>query len=277
MVDNKPTFWQRITRKYRLAITDDHSLRPVWAVRGNWLIVLLFLIGMFLLTLVVMSAIIIYSPARNLLPGYREDVRQQLVEQSARVDSLTQTLVLQQQYLQMLKQVVAGEAQTDTIQPLDSVQIVMREQLLEAKNAATEEFVAQYEEKESERFQLFDIQSAAPVYTLFRPLEGVVIEHYNAEQNHPYITLRTALDAPLTAVLSGVVVFTNYDLDNTYSIIVQHDAYLTVYRHASALLKQVGDVIQAGGTLGMATSANDIAFYLWHDGQCINPEELIAF
>ena len=232
---------------------------------------------MFLLTIGILSLLIVYTPFRNILPGYSASLRQEIIEESMRIDSLQHTIDLQTQYISVVRDVMAGEVKSDTVVSLDSLQIIMQEQLLEAKNAATEEFVAQYEEKESERFQLFDIQSAAPVYTLFRPLEGIVIEHYNAEQNHPYITLRTALDAPLTAVLSGVVVFTNYDLDNTYSIIVQHDAYLTVYRHASALLKQVGDVIQAGGTLGMATSANDIAFYLWHDGQCINPEELIAF
>ena len=276
-MEKKRTFWQRMTRQYRLSVTDDHSLKQMWSVRGNWLIVILSLVVLFLLTLVAMSAIIIYSPARNLLPGYREDVRQQVVEQSARVDSLTQTLALQQQYLQMLKQVVAGDVQTDSLQPLDSVQIVMREQLLEAKNAATEEFIAQYEQKESERFQLFDIQSSAPVYTLLRPLEGTIIEHYNANQNHPFITLRTPNETPLTAVLSGVVVYTNYDLNNTYSIVVWHDAYLSVYHHAASLLKQVGSTIQAGETLGMASHEHDILFYLWHDGKCINPEELIAF
>lgn len=276
-MEKKQTFWQRVTRKYRLSVTDDHSLKQMWSVRGNWLIVILFLVGMFLLTLVAMSVIIIYTPARTLLPGYKEDVRQQLVEESARVDSLTQEMVLQRQYLDMLKQVVAGDVQTDSLQPLDSVQIVMREQLLEAKNAATEEFMAQYEEKESNRFQLFDIQSAAPVYTLIRPLDGIVTEHFNAEQSHPYITLRAAEEMPLTAVLSGVVVYTDYDLDNTYSIVVQHDAYLSVYEHATSLLKQTGDPVQAGETVGMAAAGKDITFYLWRDGKCVNPEEMIAF
>jgi len=276
-MEKKQTFWERMTRKYRLSVTDDHSLRQVWGVRGNWLIVILFLVGMFLLTLVVMSAIIIYSPARNLLPGYREDVRQQLVEESARVDSLTESLKLQQQYVEMLKQVVAGNVQTDSLQPLDSVQIVMREQLLQAKNAATEEFIAQYEEKESERFQLFDIQSAAPVYTLSRPMDGIVIEHYNAGQGHPYITIRTADETPLTAVMPGVVVYTNYDLDDTYSVVVQHESYLSVYQHAASLLKKTGDAVRAGEALGMAAGGSDVTFYLWRDGQCVNPEELIAF
>ncbi len=276
-MEKKQTFWQRMTRKYRLSVTDDHSLKQMWSIRGNWLIVILSLIVLFLLTLMTLSAIIIYSPARNLLPGYREDVRQQVVEESARVDSLTQEMVLQRQYLDMLKQVVAGDVQTDSLQPLDSVQIVMREQLLEAKNAATEEFMAQYEEKESNRFQLFDIQSAAPVYTLIRPLEGVVMEHFNAEQGHPYVTLRSTNDTPLTAVLSGVVVYTDYELDNTYSIVVLHESYLSVYEHAAGLLKKTGDPVQAGETLGMAADGKDITFYLWHDGKCVNPEEMIAF
>lgn len=271
------TFWQRLTRKFRLSITDDHSLRQIWSVRWNWLSVVMFLLVMFLLIWTALSAIIIYTPARKLLPGYREDLSQQIIEQSARVDSLTENLQLQQQYVNMLKQVVAGDVQSDSIQPLDSIQIVMREQLLEAKSAATEEFIAQYEAKDNDRFQLFDIQSTSPVFTLFRPAEGVVLEHFNAEQNHPYIVLRTAEQSPITAVLAGSVVFTDYDMDNTYTIMVQHDTYLSIYRHATRLMKQVGDKVQAGEIVGMASSENDLSFYLWHGGKSVNPEELIVF
>lgn len=117
---------------------------------------------LFLLSLVLFSLVILYTPIRNYLPGYSENIRQQLVEESARVDSLGTSLELQRQYLNVIKQVMAGEVQSDTVQSLDSMQIIMREQLLEAKSEATAEFIAQYEAKEKDYLQLFDIANTTP-------------------------------------------------------------------------------------------------------------------
>ncbi len=277
MSEQQLTFWQRLKRTRRISVTDDVSLRQIWSVRWNWFGVLMFFIVLFLVMLVAMSAIIIYTPARQLLPGYREDVRQQLVEQSARVDSLITDLQLQQQYVDMLKQVVAGDVESDSIQPLDSMQLVMREQLLVAKREATEEFIAQYEQKENDRFQLFDIQVAAPLYTLHRPAEGVIEEHYNAEQGHPYITILAGQDAILKAVLAGVIVFESYEMDNTYTLVVQHEQYISVYRHIAKINKHLGDELQEGEVIGWADGTTPIDFFLWHGGKSVNPEELIAF
>ena len=110
---------------------------------------------MFAITLGLFSLVIVYTPIRNYLPGYSENIRQQLVEESTRLDSLGTTLDMQRQYLDIIKQVMAGEVHSDTVQSLDSMQIIMREQLLEAKKQATEEFIAQYEEKEKNNMQLF--------------------------------------------------------------------------------------------------------------------------
>jgi hypothetical protein len=92
--------------------------------------------------------LIVYTPIRNILPGYSESIRQQLVQESARVDSLQASLTLQRQYLDVIKQLTAGDIQSDSVQPLDSIQIVQGIQLLETRDAATEEFLAQYEQKE---------------------------------------------------------------------------------------------------------------------------------
>ena len=271
------TWWQRMKRMRRLSVTDDLSLRQLWSVRWNWLGVLLFLVGLFLLALAIMSALIIYTPARNLLPGYREDVRQQLVEASSRVDSLIADLQIQQQYVSVLKQVVAGDVETDSIQPLDSMQNILREQLLEAKNEATEEFIAQYEQKENDRFQLFDIQTTSSVHALVRPAEGVVSEPYSLNQGHPYITLLTASEARVCAVLAGTIVYETYSLDNTYSLVIQHEQYVSIYRRLQHLNKHVGDAVQTGEIIGVAADDHVLGFSLWRNGQSVNPEELIAF
>ena len=278
MADNKKdTFWARISRKYRLSVLHEDTLAESWHVRLSWLGAVTIVTLMFLLSVGLLSLLIVYTPIRNILPGYSEDLRRTLVENSARVDSLNTEMQLQQQYLDMLKLVMAGEVATDTVQPLDSMEVVMREKLLEAKNEATEEFMAQYEAKEKNNFQLFDIQQTAPVYTLFRPASGVVVQSIDPQNGVFGITLRTPENANVTSVLAGVLVYVNYEIDNTYTLIVQHTAYLSVYRHAGHVLRKVGDAVKAGESIALVSDDQQLVFELWQNGKNINPEEVIAF
>ena len=151
----KISLWQRLREKYRISVLDEHTLTEHWHLHLNGWGAIVVVATLFLLSLALFSLVILYTPIRNYLPGYSENIRQQLITESARVDSLGTSLELQRQYLEIIKQVVAGEAHTDTVQSLDSMQIIMREQLLEAKQAATEEFIAQYEAMGKDNMQLF--------------------------------------------------------------------------------------------------------------------------
>ncbi|MBQ7191676.1 MAG: M23 family metallopeptidase [Paludibacteraceae bacterium] len=271
------SWWHRITRKYRLSVMHEDTLSESWHVRLSWISVFTAFTLMFLLTVALLSVLIIYTPIRQILPGYSEDLRQGLVENTARVDSLQTTMEVQQRYLDVLKGVMSGEVSTDTVQPLDSLEAVMREQLLEAKNEATEEFLAQYENKERSSLQLFDIQETTPVYTFFRPAHGVILQGYDPQNSVYGISLRTADNENLTAVLAGVVVHIDYEIDNSYTIILQHATYLSVYRHAQRVLKHVGESVKAGESIAIAQAEPIFYFELWQNGHSINPEEVIAF
>lgn len=273
----RESLWRRLVRKYRLSVLHEDTLAESWHIRLSLLGSVTILTLMFLLTVGLLSVLIIYTPIRNILPGYSEDVRQHLVETSARLDSLQTTMEVQQHYLDVLKGVMAGEVSTDTVQPLDSLEAVMREQLLEAKNEATEEFIAQYEAKEKSSFQLFDIQETTPVYTFFRPAHGVIQQTYDPQNGRWGVTLRTPDNENVTAVLAGVVVHIDYEIDNTFTIIVQHTTYLSVYRHVKRVLKRVGDAVKAGESIALTDNRMPLYFELWQNGQSINPEEVIAF
>ena len=157
---------QRIRHRRRLTLIDDDTLREFWHIHVSGLGVFTVLFFMFLLTLGVLSLLIIYTPFRNVLPGYSASLRQEIIAESMRIDSLQRTIDLQTQYISVVRDVVAGEVQTDTVLSLDSLQIVMQEQLLEAKNEATEAFMAEYESRERDNLLLFDAPASTPVYSL---------------------------------------------------------------------------------------------------------------
>ena len=273
----KDSWWRRLRDKHRISILDEDTWTEQWSTHLSGWGAIVLLAAMFLLTLGLFSLVILYTPIRNYLPGYSENIRKQLVIESARVDSIQTSLDLQRQYLDVIKQVVAGEVQSDTVQRLDSMQLIMREQLLEAKSEATAEFIAQYEAKEKDNLQLFDVQNTTPILTFFRPAHGVVVEHFSAEEQRYGVAVQTPKHENITSVLAGTGVLANYEIGNTHTIMVQHTTYLSVYRQVEEVLKPVGSSVQAGESIAIAADGQPLWFELWQNGKAVNPEEVIAF
>lgn len=274
--DKKISLWKRLRNRHRISILDEATLAERWHLHLSGWGAIVVVAMLFLLALALFSLVILYTPIRNYLPGYSENIRQQLMTESARIDSMGTSLELQRQYLNIIKQVVAGEVHSDTVQTLDSMQIIMREQLLEAKSEATAEFIAQYESKEKDNLQLFDISNTTPVLSFVRPAHGVIIQSYTPKENKYGVAIKTPVKENVTAVLAGTVVAVNYEIDNTYTIMLQHSNYLSVYRHALRPLKKVADDVAAGESIAIM-GEELLWFELWQDGKAINPEEVIAF
>ena len=272
----KKTFWRRLRDKYRISVLDESTLTEHLHIRLNGWGAIVVTALLFLLSLGVFSLVILYTPVKNYLPGYSEDIRQQLMSESARVDSLGATLELQRQYLDIVKQVVAGEIHSDTVQSLDSMYIITREQLLEAKSEAAADFVAQYEAKEKDNLQLFYVANTAPMLSFFRPAHGVIIQSFSEQEKRYGVMIQTPDKENVTSVLSGTIVCINYEINNTYSMIVQHTNYLSIYRNINKIIKRVGDVVQVGESIAIV-DGKQLWFELWQNGQPINPEEVIAF
>ena len=91
----KKTLWQRLRETYRISVINEDTLAEKWYLHlSGWgAIVITGLL--FMITLVLFSLVILYTPIRNYLPGYSENIRQQLVEESTRLDSLGTTLEMQ--------------------------------------------------------------------------------------------------------------------------------------------------------------------------------------
>lgn len=264
-------------KKYILALMEEVTLKEAWHARVS---LSTFFVGstlLFLLALGLLSCAILFTPLRGWLPGNTDSMRHELVDTSTRLDSLATSLEVERRYLDVLKQVMAGEVSSDTVNTLDSMQLVMREELLEAKSQALEDFQTQYEEKERDNMLLFSVRETSPVQTLFTPAHGVVVHPYSAEEKHYCVELRTPERENVTAVLAGTVVSVNYEIDNTYTMVLQHGEYVSIYRQVGRVLKNSGSDVRAGESIAIADAEKLLCFELWKNGKSINPEEVIVF
>ncbi len=273
----KQTFWQRIRIRRRIAIIDEHTLRELHSFRLSVLGITTVLVVMFIITVLVLSLLITHTDLRTLLPGYDENLRQTLLNESMRVDSLSNAVVLQRKYLDVIRDITAGEIKSDTVQSLDSMQLIFQEELMAAKREATEDFVAQYESKEKDNLALFDIQNTAPILTIFVPAHGVITQHYAPRQGMNGVTIQTHDKENICACLAGNIIMVNKEWNDVYTVVIQHANYTSIYRNLNVVTRSVGDQVKAGATIGIVNKDGSLQFELWKEGVSINPEEVIAF
>ena len=278
MPEKRDSFWKRLMYKYRLSILNEDTFTEIWHTRLSRMSVFVLLTLSFFVTLGIYSLLIFYTPIRNVLPGYSESIRQRLVDETVRVDSLSATLSVQTQYISVIRDIMAGEVKSDTVKSLDSLQVIQREKLLaEAKSEATQEFMVQYEAKEKDNLQLFDVKQVSPVVTFFRPAHGVVMEHYLPENKQFGVAIQTPKNENATSVLPGTILLVEYQINNTYTMVLEHNNYISIYRNLEKPLKRVGDVVKEGESIGIASENELLRFELWRRGESVNPEEVIVF
>ena len=271
-------FWNRFRFKYRVSVVNENTLGEVWHFRLSRLGMFLWGFLLAVLSFLLFAALIWFTPLKNYLPGYNADIRQQLVEETIRIDSLENMVALQTEYLNIIRDVVAGDVKTDSVKPLDSLTLINKNELIAPGSAITDEFIAQYEEKERDNLALFDVQTSTPVYTLFRPVNGVVEEHYSKTEGRLYVGCRAMQNACVVSVLTGTVIYTNRNMEGEWEMMIQHEGdYLSVYKNLKQVNKSVGQSVQAGEMIAVVADGKQLLFSLWQKGNSVNPEEVIAF
>lgn len=275
MSDN---IWKKLRFKFRVSIVNENTLGEVWHFRLSKIGVFIVLILLSIISFALFALLIWLTPFKNYLPGYNENIREELMQQTMRVDSLENKLVLQTQYLNIIRDVVAGEVNTDSIQPLDSIAIQQRTKLLEETSSITDEFLAQYEEKERNNLMLFDTYTATSITTLFRPIEGEVEQHYDPRNGVYDVSIRPGKDLSVVSVLTGTIVYAEHSIEHSWEVIIQHESdYVSVYRNLQSLNKHVGQSVQMGEKIAVVADDQLLLLQIWQKGNSINPEELITF
>lgn len=118
----------------------------------------------------------------------------------------------------------------------------------------------------------------------YSPVDGLVNSGFDPAIGHYAVDLIASRDAPVKATLDGTVVFSEFSSTTGHVIVLQHlNNYISIYKHNSVLLKQVGNFVHAGepiaviGNSGEMTTGPHLHFELWLNGRPIDPENFIIF
>ena len=141
---------------------------------------------------------------------------------------------------------------------------------------------------EEEKYNLTVLADPEKVPTdgvfFYKPVNGTVSAHYEAAIRHYGVDLVAKERESVLATLDGTVVYAGFDSNQGNVIQLQHkNGFISVYKHNALLLKEVGDIVQAGeaialvGNTGKLSTGPHLHFELWYKGNPVNPEEYIAF
>ena len=138
--------------KYNVVVIDEHTLTEKYNIRLSWLGLINFIGLLIIIVLTITSIILFATPIKNYLPGFESArIHREVIEQGARMDSLTREIELAEQQLMNIKMVIAGEIEVDSIPEADTSIISRNKELKidasEREKAFREEFEAKNTEK----------------------------------------------------------------------------------------------------------------------------------
>lgn len=277
-------FWNNFKFKYKISITNENTLEEVaglYVSKLNGLSVLLTILFIFF---AIAASIIAFTPLRNYLPGYmNSEVREQIVNNALRTDSLVQVLERQYLYIMNIQDVFKGEVRLDTVSSMASLTDIREDSLME-RTEREAAFRRQYEETEKYNLTTLNIQAEVGGLIFYTPTRGVISSSFDVENQHPGIDIAANPNESVLAALEGTVIFSGYTAETGYVIAVQHtQEFISVYKHCAALLKEQGNQVKGGeviaivGNTGTLTTGPHLHFELWHKGKAVDPTNYILF
>ncbi len=281
----KKKVYKKLKNKYRLVILNDDTFEERVSLQLTPLNVFTYVGLIVILLISLLIGIIAFTPLREYIPGYSDvDAKRNAAYAVLKSDSLEDELRIRDQYILNLRNVLTGEVVVDSItgdiNPNNQLQAVN-----DVRSKEDSAFRAKIEREEEYTInQNLRDNSTKTTYFLFTPIDGSVSSSFNPEEKHFGIDVVSDENEAVKAVMNGTITLADWTSESGFVIQVQHrNNLVSIYKHCSALLKKVGDPVEAGeaiaivGNTGTHTTGPHLHFELWDDGQPVNPEQYIAF
>ena len=276
----------KLKYKYRLVFFNDNTFEEVWHLRLSLLNVLSVIgtVSIFMTSLVIV--LIAFTPLREFIPGYpSKDLRREIVLNALKLDSLSNKIQLQNQFIDNFKALVSGK--DPSLSDTSGAPSRLAKNISFTKSVADSLFRKQIEKQEQFNFTSnIDKKNESSISDMhfFMPVKGLITNEFNAKENHFGIDIVANPNEVVKATLDGTVILSSWTMETGNVIQLQHESNIvSVYKHCASLLKKAGDKVRTGdaiaiiGNSGELTTGPHLHFELWHNGKSMNPKDYIVF
>lgn len=291
MSKEKSKFRDKLHKRYRIVIYNNETYEEKVHFQLSRMNFFTIIVCSVVLLIVLTAYIIAFTPLREYIPGYTDvTLSRRIYEMEHKADSLELAYKQKEQYFNNIRRIIMGDTfETDSVKSLLTKSTDTDFDNITIKKSK-EDSLFRLEYEMETRNNLFgnELMSSIPedfkMFSFFMPVNGMVTNSYNSEEKHFGTDLVAANNSIVKSVAEGTVIFSEWTVDNGYSIVIQHEGnLLSVYKHNSVLLKEDGDYVSAGdpiaifGNSGSLSTGPHLHFELWFNGIPLNAEEYISF
>ena len=275
-------FWKKLLHKYRFVIITDDSFEEKLSVKLNRLNIFAFA-GFFVFICFFSALLLIaYTPLKEYVPGKSTtEVQKSLIELNIKTDSLERALNSKEIYLQNITNIINGD---ELITPKNTEDILSSEKEIFFEKSIEDSLLRVKVETEDKSSITFNKDKNNEFLMFYPPLGGIITDKFNNKTRHFGVDLVAKEKSRIATVLEGTIIVSHWTSETGYVIGVQHkNDFISLYKHNSVLLKEVGDFVNAGdhiaiiGNSGELSTGPHLHFELWHKGIPVNPENYISF
>lgn len=278
-----------LTNRYLLIIRNEENFAEKRTLTFNYARVILILAIGFFITLGLSVYLVTSVLEQWLDPRHAEMMaNRRVIDLSMRIDSLETAAASKDMYIQNIKLILEGADSVyfATESTATSPQNYTGDQVFnQALNPVDSQFRAEYENEDLGLINLIsENEDEIRDMYLFSPVTGLVSGLYDPANDHFGLDIVAKENEPIKSVADGVVVFSSWTLDGGYVIGIQHRGnLLSVYKHNSEILKNVGSFVSGGeiiaiiGNTGELTTGPHLHLELWFKGNPVDPEDFFSF
>lgn len=250
----------RLSNTYKVLIINDEDLSEIGSkkltLRRFYFLLSLSILGIMFLTV----ALIWFTPIKKFVPGYGElTSNTAFIELTSQIRDIEEQVENQRIYTEGFKTMIEN-IDEDTELKIQS----------EPADITTDRIHASLNKLHHK--------------VLIAPIKGTVSNAFNREMDHYGVDVIAPKDAPISAILDGVVIQSDWSLNDGNSISILHtDNLISRYKHTSVLLKKTGAKVKTGeaiaiiGNSGEQSDGPHLHFELWFEGEVVDPEDFIRF
>ena len=277
-------YWEKLFYKYRFVIMTDSSFEEKISIRLSKFNVFFLFISFLLFCFVSLFLLFSYTPLNGYLPGKsREEVQKNLIALSVKTDSLQKAINNRDLYLKNISNIINDDVILPVEEKNKEQPIVVNEDVVFKKSTDDSLFRINVESKDNGSLYLKDF-AKNDYLVFFTPVNGIISDGFDFKNGHFGVDLVAKERSRINSVLDGTVIISHWTAETGFVIAIQHkNDYLSVYKHNSVLLKNVGDFVLAGeqiaiiGNSGELTPGPHLHFELWQKGVPVNPQNYILF
>ncbi|NNF02780.1 MAG: M23 family metallopeptidase [Bacteroidia bacterium] len=267
---------------------NDQTFEEKASVRLSPLNIFIILGSTCFALVLITASLIAFTPLREYIPGYADvTMQKRIIDLANKADSLSYQMNAQALHIDNFHKVLMGEAgdidflenapQNATFDTITKLIKSSEDSALRAMIEAQDKYDLSFDSQEAKK-----IKRAQHLF--FTPLKGTLTSKFNPAEKHYGVDIVSKPDDVIKCTLNGTVIFADYTSETGYVIGVQHSGDLfSVYKHNSAILKNVGDFVQAGqviaiiGNSGEYTTGPHLHFELWSKGNPVDPLQYMTF